>query len=235
MSNWRGVWEDRRAKLEAGRRATSLDDLLILDGFDGGLRQMATEDFRAYADDFGSWAGLVEGESVYEVGCGAGAFLMALEDRWRVYVSGSDFATNQVEAARAALPHGSFEVATGDEIPVEPGVDVTVSNGVFHYFASLDVARRVLDRMARKARRAVSVLDVPDVSRHDESEADRRAGLPEGEYERLYAGLPHLYYPHAFFEEFARDAHMDIAVRTSFLPGYGNAPYRFSVLMTHRS
>lgn len=226
MSTWQEIW-DRRQRGES----VGLEELLRLDGYDEGAGRCTVDDFREYARRVAERLDLVDGDSVYEVGCGAGALLVALRDARRLEVGGSDFAMPQVETARVALPDGEFELHDASETPPTRQYDAVVSNGVFHYFPDLDAAAQVLERMVAKARRVVAVLDVPDVALREQSEARRRAMRPPGEYDRLYAHLSHLSYSRDWFREQAARLGWACADEPSFVPKYPNAEFRFSVIL----
>ena len=75
------------------------------------------------------------------------------------------------------MPDGDFAVAAADQLPSEPVFDAVVSFGVFMYFPDLAYADRVLAAMTAKARTAVAILDVPDLSLRDAAMSDRIAAF----------------------------------------------------------
>jgi trans-aconitate methyltransferase len=230
VTDWRGIWS-RRSRPSA----LDLQHLIEADGYDSGAAKVTAADWQIYAARVGLRAGLGKGDSAYEVGCGAGAFLAALQAAAGLRaVGGCDYSATLLGIAREALPDGQFDQLDAEALPPEPEYDVVVSNGVFHYFPDESYAWRVLTLMSAKARRSVVVLDVPDLAHRDESEAARKAQLPPGEYEAKYAGLMHLYLDQAFFTRFAEEGGFGVEIFESLMPNYAQAPYRFGALIEIR-
>jgi ubiquinone/menaquinone biosynthesis C-methylase UbiE len=196
MANWHEVWSRR----SHGAGADVLQSLVEMDGFDAGAGKITAGDWRAYARAVGDELGVGPGRSVFEVGCGSGAFLYVMHELGAA-VGGIDFGASLLETARRVLPDGAFVLGNAAELPLEPRCDFAIANSVFHYFPDEDYAARTLGRMLEKAERGVAVLDVPDAATRDEAEAVRRAGLSPREYEQKYVGLNHRYYPRAWFVE----------------------------------
>ena len=173
--NWHQIWNKRGVP---GAPASNLRDLMDLDGFDSGAGRLAVEDMRGYALTVAKRLGLAEGMSVYEVGCGAGAFLYSLRERLpQLRVGGCDYAENLVRIAARQFPAGEFVAAEAASISTDPKYDIVLSNGVFHYFPDLDYARRVVERMIEKSNSVIAVLDVPNAHTRTEAENARRAQL----------------------------------------------------------
>ena len=77
----------------------------------------------------------------------------------------------------------------------------------------------------------LAILDVPNQAKQSAAERYRRGQLLPAEYERLYARLPHCYYAQGWFQELATALGLSCQLFAQELPGYGNAPYRFNVLL----
>ena len=196
MANWHEVWSRR----SHGAATDVLQSLVEMDGFDGGAGKISADDWRSYGHVVADRLGVGPGKSVFEVGCGSGAFLYVMHELGAA-VGGLDYATNLLETARRFLPDGRFVHGNAAELPVAPPFDFVIANSVFHYFPDEGYAAKVLGRMLEKAQVGVAVLDVPDAATRDEAERVRSAGLSAKEYEQKYAGLHHRYYPRAWFAE----------------------------------
>jgi trans-aconitate methyltransferase len=231
-TNWREVWNRRR--LSEGR-PIDLQDLLHIDGYDSAASPVAVANWRQYVNAVATKLDLSGGSSIYEVGCGAGALLSTLKERLRLEVGGCDFSSPLISVAGRVMPDGDFTVSEATEFPIDPRYDFVLSNGVFLYFPDLDYARRVLERMAAKARFAIAVLEVPDVATREASEAKRRALLSPDEYDRKYRGLNHLYFPRSWFHEMAEKLSMDCTGLEARIPDYAQAEFRFGVLLRSRA
>ena len=101
------------------------------------------------------------GTSVWDVGCGAGAFLYPLWENGYI-VGGVDDSTDRITLARATMPQGHFVVGEPTEVnPAEPW-DVVIASRGFAAGADLDQARGQLARMVAKATHAVAILNLTD-------------------------------------------------------------------------
>lgn len=222
--SWKAVWGARRR----GATSSSLQALIDLDGFDTGAGRIAEPAWRDYVGRIARLLGMQAGESVLEVGCGAGAFLLPLREAG-LRVAGIDYSPSLIEAARAALPDGEF--ALGEAAAICGRYDYVVANSVFHYFPDAGYADRVLAAMLAAARRAVAVLEVPDVDKKAEAEAVRRGMLGEEAYRKKYAGLEHRYYARQNLIETARRAGFEAEIHAQAIDGYAQNPFRFNCLM----
>jgi trans-aconitate methyltransferase len=187
---WYGIWNSRGGDSAAD---LSLEKLIILNGFDSGSIAIGATEWRANARRVAALLGIQTGESVYEIGCGSGAFLLALQEVVQCEVAGADYSAGLIAAARKVFPRNQFDVINATELDTAEQYDVVISHSMFHYLTLVDAAA-VIRRMLSKARRTVGIFDLPDLQTRDAAERMRRGTLPEGEYERKYQGLTHTYY-----------------------------------------
>jgi SAM-dependent methyltransferase len=219
---WNDVW--RRRSVEDSDRSW-IDRVLEADGYDAFGGVTATT-YAAYVDEVSRTLQLSAGNSVFDVGCGAGAFLIRLADSGHP-VGGIDIADALIAEARRAMPSGDFQVAEARDLAPTTQYDFVVSSSVFYYFPDLDYAAEVLHRMLRTATRAVAILDVPDLNKREEAEDMRRRSLGEETYAIRYDGLKHLYIDPEWFAE-AAGARPRL-FEPQHLQGYPHAPYRYNV------
>jgi SAM-dependent methyltransferase len=223
---WAQVWARRSVDLS---RRSQIAQLLAADGYDTGFGDVQESDWVQGVRGWANQLGISSGSSVYEVGCGAGAFLYEL-DRQGCRVGGLDQSPALVNIARTVMPDGHFEVASAAELAPVPAADAVVSFSVFFYFPSLGYARHVIDRMVAKATLAVAILDLPDAARREEALAERvaAAGGPEA-YAARYDGLDHLYYSRDWVKQALGSAGVsDVQTADQSLPGYRNGRFRFN-------
>jgi SAM-dependent methyltransferase len=226
MSAWDALWEGRELPPE---RSSTLAHLMAADGLDSGFSQVDEAAWSAGINELGGRLGLSPGTSVFEVGCGAGAFLYVLAHRG-CSVAGVDRSGALVARASEVMSQGTFEVVDAAEFKLVPTVDAVLSYGVFLYFGSEQYARLVVERMRAKARRVVAILDLPDRARQTEAIADRErmAGGPAA-YAARYAGLEHRYYDRDWMAEALRGLGLvDVTVEDQSIDVGGNARHRFN-------
>jgi SAM-dependent methyltransferase len=227
-TNWKEIWS-KRGRVNGGD--LDLKTLIELDGFDSGAGRIDAMDWQAYADVISKKLGVRDGATVFEVGCGAGAFLYALRQRHSLIVGGLDYSEGLISAAKVAMPDGDFLATEAKLLNPEITYDFVIANGVFHYF-SCEYAAEVLARMLKKARIAVAILEIPDFQTRAESETIRRSMLSQDEYDKKYAGLEHTYYRRDWFNKQA-SAVSDFSCETfdGCIPNYVQNNFRFGVVL----
>jgi trans-aconitate methyltransferase len=196
---------------------------------DTGFGSVEEGPWRRYVFQAADAIGIDAQSSVFEVGCGAGAWLYEL-GRLGCEIGGLDASHALIGYARQHLPAGRWQVGDASTLATEPRYDFVVSSGVFLYFPSLEYARDVLHRMVAKAKVGVLVLDVPDLATRDAALAERHRVAGEDSYRNRYAGLEHLYFDRSWFQSaLASLAVPRIQIENQSIDGYTNAQYRFNV------
>lgn len=222
---WADVWNARTLDPSKG---TLLAQLMAADGLDTGYGTVGEQSWRAFARTIARRLNLASGSSVFEVGCGAGAFLLDFYEQG-VRVAGIDRSAALIEFARQAMPGGDFQIGSADAVEVSQTFDGVVSCGVFLYFPSLGYASAVIDRMVSASHGGIAILDIPDLARREAAMAYRRGTLGPDEYERRYAGLDHRFYARDWVrEQLAGRGLADVHIEDQQIEGYANAAYRFN-------
>jgi SAM-dependent methyltransferase len=230
---WRQIWNGRRIAQDARQ---DLRELLRVDGFDSGAGRYAVEDFRQYVGMVIERTGMDNETSVYEVGCGAGAFLVGLRERIAPrIVGGCDYAAALLEIAQQQFPGADFSVAEATNIDIVRKYDIVLAHSVFQYFPDFNYAARVLHLMIEKASRIVAILDVPDLGAREHVEWVRRERLSPEVYEAKYAGLEHQYYPISWFGKIADEHDCACARLPQENSNYILGRYRFNIVIRRKS
>jgi ubiquinone/menaquinone biosynthesis C-methylase UbiE len=230
MTDWHEIWNKRSITPLDQSKDISLQDLIRADGFDSGAGKVNSEDWIDYIRFISQKIDLAPGDSLFEIGCGSGAFLYI----WHMEghrVGGIDYSENLVSVARQVMKGMSFGVSEAIEVDTEEKYDIVLSNGVFFYFKDYSYAKKVLERMILKARKTIAILEIPDLAKKEESESARRAALPKGEYDKKYEGLSHLYFEKGWFTRFSDKYGYDTEIFDQNIKGYGNSQFRFNVVM----
>jgi SAM-dependent methyltransferase len=225
--SWQEIW--RRRQVEVPERPV-LADLLAADGYDNPFGYITEQAWRAMVRQWIATLGIKPGMTVFEIGCGSGAFLHEFS-QLGCRVGGLDLSPSLIRLARSVMPAGDFQVADARSFRPREKIDVVVASGVFLYFPSRDYARSVLAEMAKAARHAVLVLDLPDLATEAEATASRieAVGGPE-EYAQRYRGLEHCYYDRADMTRQLAEHGFGTAVAEDVrIADYGNARFRFDL------
>jgi SAM-dependent methyltransferase len=229
IKQWREVWSHRDVEFPRHDDKDLLQHLIYADGFDTPMTAIAAPDWLAHAREIARRMHLKPTDSVFEVGCGGGAFLLPFY-RQGHKVGGLDLSVPMLRQATHLMPGMNFVVGDAADLDVTVPYEAVVSNGVFMYFDDLSHAATVLERMVRKAVRAVAVCGVPDVRLQQECEAMRRQIHLDGEYDEKYSGLEHLYFDRDWFESFGRDHGVEVELFGEILQ-CPSARFRFTCIL----
>ncbi|HWI16776.1 MAG TPA: methyltransferase domain-containing protein [Vicinamibacterales bacterium] len=224
--NWKDVWSSRTLDRN---RTSVLERLMAADGLDTGFGNVTEEAWREFSLGVADRVGAKAGTRVYEVGCGAGAFLLPWHERGCA-VGGLDQSPALIAFASEAMPGGEWMVADATAVPTDRRAEVVLACGVFMYFPDHAYARDVLAKMIAKSAGHLLVLDVPDRERQDAAMAFRRGSLGEAEYEEKYRGLDHLFFDRLWMRDtLGALGASDVEIEDQRVRGYQNAQFRFNV------
>lgn len=227
QNNWYTIWNKRQV---TETENLTLASLIAADGFDtayGSVNEMA---WIKYIQHIAAKLQIIPKDSLFEVGCGAGAFLYPFYQQGNK-VAGIDYSVKLVKIAIDVMPTADISVGEAIDIQTENQFDIVLSNGVFLYFHNYDYAAQVLQRMVKIAKKSVGVFDIPDLSKQNEALASRKAILGDAEYEKKYKDLNHLYYSKDWFGQVLSTAAVKITIEDQYIENYSNSQYRFNVFI----
>ncbi len=226
MHRWKEIWSSRKI----GSGGGMLEKLLTANGYDSVFGKMAVTPFMDYINRIRTELGIAEKDTLYEVGCGAGAVLYPFYTQGHV-VSGLDYSRPLIALAASAMPDMAFHVGEADQLAVAQKFDTVLSCGAFIYFEGYDYAEKVIMRMVQKAKKTIGIFDISDLALKSEAETLRRKSMGAEAYDQKYQGMEHLYYPQSFFKDAARASGCKIRIFTQSIKGYKNSSYRYNVVM----
>lgn len=225
---WYEIWNRRNSE---NLDSLELKDLIALNGFDSGAGKIEEEDWREYARWVSKKLELSQSNSIFEVGCGCGAFLFALRDCVELEVGGIDYGAGLIKTAKSIFPEGDFQCLEAAQMDLSKKYDFVISNSVFHYFDE-SYAYDVLVKMLQKSIKGVCILEIPDINKKSEAEKLRRNIMSVEAYEKKYAGLHHTYYDREWFVNFAKDQGFQCEIFNGCIPNYQQNFFRFGCLIS---
>jgi hypothetical protein len=232
-NSWKKIWSEREeySQLNGNDQSKIIDKLLALDGFDSPTGFIKNKSWINYIDDLKSNYSILNTDSIFEVGCGAGAFLYPFYLSSQS-VGGVDYSKTLINSCNKLMPDGKFAWNEAKNLDVEEKYDFIVSFSVFFYFPSYEYAELTLKKMYDKSRKGIMILDVPNLSTQDICEKNRRGVLSEKEYEKKYKNLNHLYYDKNFFINFAKNNPCKFyEIKEQKIEKYVNNDFRFNFVM----
>lgn len=228
-NNWREIW--KKKSIDHGV-SLKLENLIELNGYDTGAGKVTSHDWLINIKALVEHMGISDGDTIYEVGCGAGAVAAGIKMLRNVTFDGSDYSPALIDIIKKALDEGDFECLEANKIRADKNYDHVICHGVFHYFDS-EYAKVVFQKMLAKATKSVGVFEVPNAVFKVDSESVRRGALGAEEYEAKYKDLEHNYYHKIFFTEMV-DLHApssNVTTADSFIPNSPQGKYRFNIII----
>lgn len=216
------------------RWGASLNEILALDGFGDGPDCVDPEDWLVFTSSVAQECGIEPGQTVLELGCGAGAFLKGLQiavNSLRIF--GVDYSPGLLETARLAIPEGTFTEADLRSLELGKDFDFIIAHSVFQYLDFAAAERVLLSSLAR-ARRAFAILDIYRADVRHQTEAIRRFAAHDKRNDESYQNLSHSYYDFDFFSKFEGDG-WTLRETTARISRYRFRDLRFSVVFSKNS
>jgi len=228
MDKWRQIWKKRKIQADIA----ALETLIRVDGFDTGSGKITEKEWLRYVKFIFGKMGISKRDSIFEIGCGSGAFLYPLYKMGH-RVGGIDYSGSLIRMANKKMDAMDFSVCEARHLQTREKYDIVIANSVFHYFPDLEYARDVVNRMIEKSVKATAFLDLPDSDFEIESEREREANhdVSEGEYKMKYVGLSHLYFKRKWFSDLLEKYNFRVDIFDQNIKQYGNSKFRFNVLV----
>jgi len=223
--NWKEIWEERVETIED---VTHIE-LLKANGYDSTRSNLTPDTLRIAQNYYSKILDIHIKDSIYEVGCGSGAFLYPF---WlhNHPVGGLDLSHNLIKLAQTNIYEGQFTQGEAKHMNVEEKYDHVMSFGCFLYFPNHEYAEDVILKMLEKATKTVSIYEIPDEAYKNECELMRRANVGPA-YDTDYEGLQHLYFSKQWFCDFAKKHDLHLTLFDQVIPDYESGKYRFCVVL----
>lgn len=223
MKNWKDIWENRH---ENTSESSILMRLIALDGFDTGHGTISEDAWLQYIDTIKEKLCIDSHTSIFEIGCGAGAFLYYFSENGN-NIGGIDYSHSLINIANKYINSNDLSVCEAINLDCQKKYDVIISNSVFFYFPSLEYASNVLEKMLEKCKKSIAILEINDSSKKDIALSIRNQNC-----QKNYDGLNHLYYEKDWFISFAKKHNIVIKIEDQCISGYDNSSYRFNVFLS---
>lgn len=235
-NKWNEIWNKKEThfdELDIDDYKSILIEMKRLAGWDhfGKGSSVCYEDFAKEHEYMKENLCLRGGDSVFELGCGAGANLY-LFAREGVKVGGMDYAVQLIEEAKRFIPADLLlECVAGEAVnlSVDMKFDAVMAPGVFKYFPSDAYAEGVLDKMLVKAKRSLGILRTTDEAKREEFLAWKRSQIED--YDEKYKDLPERCFAKSFFSNWAEKNHLEIKFAHHHIDGAWNDPFTYDCFM----
>jgi len=232
MANeWQKLWQDKNLQ---GDKPT-LGKLIAMVGWKTDSGDLPEETWLEFVDFIVEKLDIKPGQSIMEVGCGPGGFLLPFYEK-DYPVSGLDYSESLIEICQQVMPKGDFKAGEAKALPFEKEqFDVVTCNSVCHYFLNYDYAEKVLAEIARvlKPGGRGTILDANDLAKQDAFMQHRyeRFGGKE-EYDKQNSELPQMFYAKQWFLDTGKKYGLSGYVEDQNIEWYRNSEFRFNYFFT---
>ena len=193
MENWKSIWNSKNIQKNA---EITISDLIKLNGFDTGVGSYTCEEWLIMTEEFVNLFELKNDQNIYEIGCGAGAFLYAIKNKVDVNCYGIDYSESLIDIAKKYL-NGSFKVAEANNPPsFDTKFELIFLHSVFQYFPNEKYAFDVIRKSHKLIKEGgkLCLLDVNDKEFESDSRLMRKKSFNnDDDYNEFYKGLDHLF------------------------------------------
>jgi trans-aconitate methyltransferase len=224
MDKWKEIWnkDERISKI-------ILESLIKADGFDSGAGSFSVDDWIKYTNEFYNILKIKNTDSIYDIGCGSGAFVYPLYLKKHL-VGGVDYSKILIDLANTIMQDNNF--TNNEAINInDDRYDIVLSHSVFQYFKDLDYAKNTIRKMINKANKKIAILDINDATKENEYHRIRMENMNEQDYKTKYQGLEHMFYNKEWFENIAKEFNLKIDIFDQTFKKYSNSKLRFNVIM----
>lgn len=233
---WKDIWEKKGKDIDYSN--LSLSDLISIDGFDSSGKALDAENWIEYARHVCMSINEINNKkNILEIGCGAGAFLKAMEPflNKEANIYGIDYSQNLVGIAKHIFNAENFnciEAIDIDKLYNNNYFDFIFSNSAFQYFQNKDYAFSLINKLYNllQTNGDLVLLDLNNIEKESEYHKIRMSGMTKEEYEKKYSSLNHLFFSKE--EIFSYISHLGfkkIIIEEQNIKGYSNNELRFNI------
>ncbi len=224
MNKWKEIWNNKK-RIED----YILELLISSNGFNSKNTEFTVLNWKKYTNKLYKKIGISSGDSIFEVGCGSGAFLYPLFCRGH-FISGLDYSQVLVNLANKLIVN-RFICEEAINLEVDDKFDIVLSHSIFFYFTNLQYAEDVIKKMIQKSNKKIVILDINDSTKKESYHQIRASLIGIKKYKKKYDGLEHLFYDKNWFKEIAKKYNLDIKIFDTSYKKYPMSEFKFNVIL----
>lgn len=231
-NNWYKLWNSKSLKDQS---SYELKQLIELDGFDQNVSCYNESGWLVMVNDCLKRAKIKDNNDIYEIGCGAGAFLYVVNKVLKLNCHGIDYSQNHINIIKKIIPDGEFIVNEAINLPsFNKKFDFIFSHSVFQYFPSWEYASEVIrkstDLLLKD--RFLCILDINDIDLMDIYHEERSKEFSSiSEYEKRINDYNHLFISKTKLRDLLLDlGYVDITFFPHAYKNYNNSKFRFNII-----
>lgn len=155
--------------------------------------------------------------SIYEIGCGPGAFLHVFET-FGFEVGGLDINTEFLDFARECIKSSDLDLCEACDVPIEKKYNFILITNSINYFPSLDYVHLTLSKCVEKMNFGILLTEVNDIEYYDEYQKGLQltlmapvGGITDKNECEFYIKGKRISFAKKFFIDFAKKFNLSIS------------------------
>ena len=219
--NWESIWNNRDIE-EIIRHKSVLIKLMIANGHIGKKKKINVVSWKKYVKNIINILSPEKKSSLFEVGCGSGALLYLLKDKFQDY-GGCDYSKNLVSIASKYLNKKKIFFQNAKKLNLKKKFDYVIASSVFEYLTQAEI-KKVLSNMVNKSKKKVLILEILNKSLDKQFLKKFKKKQP--------LKINYNFFNKKFFNDFAKKNKLKITYFPSLIPYSKQKKYRYTVLLS---
>jgi glycerol-3-phosphate cytidylyltransferase len=231
--SWKNIWDNRIIKSKIKSSNFNLKNSMILNGHYEGPGKIPIISWKKYGSKLRKVLNINRKDTLFEVGCGSGAFLYLFKDLKKI--GGCDYSNELIKYCKKFLKKHSKNIINknSDQINDKLKYKFVFSHGLLHYLSD-SLARKTIIQMIKKSKDKIAILDIPNKKFEKKYMALRIKSLGKKKYKKNYNKLPHNLYSKSFFNEIAKKTNCNHYFFQNIIENHKQGKYRFNVCFSKK-
>ena len=194
QGRWKSIWN---TKIENSEKNFSLKDLINLNGYDSHSAKISPKEWNKYTNFFIKKFKLKPSNSILDIGCGSGAFLVPFYKK-NISCYGLDYSEPLIKISKKNMPKANFFTYEASNLKKlqKYNFDFIFICSVFQYFPDLAYAKKVIKQLKLISNKntKIFILDVPDNNKYSKWRQYIKNVIGYRSYIAQYGNLKHCWY-----------------------------------------
>lgn len=218
---WESIWNNRDTA-EITKYKSILTRLMVANGHIGKKKKINVVYWKRYVNNIIKLLSPEKKSSLFEVGCGSGALLYLLKDKFKDY-AGCDYSKDLVSIASKYLNKEKIFFQNAEKLNLKKKFDYVIASSVFEYLTSNEI-KKVLPNMVNKSKKKILILEILNKSFEKEflKKFKKKQKLKTN----------YNFFNKKFFIDFAKKKKLKITFFPSLIPYSKQKKYRYTVLLS---
>ncbi|MDC3005246.1 class I SAM-dependent methyltransferase [Candidatus Pelagibacter sp.] len=231
IRGWKDIWNEK-----IGNRTTQLTNsyLLKLNGYDSCSAKITTKDWKKYTDFFIKKYKITSSNSILDIGCGSGAFLLPFYKK-KINCTGIDYSNSLIKVCNKIMPKAKFYNTEAKNIKKlkKNKYDFIFLASVLQYFPSSDYFKKVINgiKLLSDNNTKIFILDIPDKKKFKNWKKYVVNNIGLRGYMMQYSALKHHSYNKARLKNILKKEKFNVKIYDQKLLKKPNSKFRFNIFM----